>query len=128
MGKKVFLPVLAPLKDQLYFAPYKPDSKMTTNRFGIIEPDCRPDDWLSARQLSLIFLPLVAFDKSGNRLGMGGGFYDRSLAYLRYRNVSKKPHLIGLAHELQQLENIHREKWDIPIDQIITEKRVIHTG
>ena len=125
MGKAVFLPVLAPLKNQLYFSPYKPDSKMKTNRFGIAEPDCPPDQWQSAQQMSLIFLPLVAFDKEGNRLGMGGGFYDRSLAYLSARKVMKNPKLIGLAHELQQLESIKHEKWDIPVGQIITEKRII---
>ena len=127
MGKDVFLPVLAPLKNQLYFEPYKPDSKMKTNRFGISEPDCLPAKWQSAQQMSLIFLPLVAFDKAGNRLGMGGGFYDRSLVHLSYRKVLKQPKLIGLAHELQQLESIKHEKWDIPVDQIITEKRIIKT-
>ena len=127
MGKQVFLPILSPLNNQLYFAPYKPDSEMKINRFGINEPVCRPRQWQRAHQLDVLFLPLVAFDKKGNRLGMGGGFYDRSLAYLSSRKVFKKPQLIGLAHELQQLDNIHHEKWDIPIDQIITEKRIIVT-
>ena len=126
MGKQVYLPVLAPLQDRLYFAPYHPDSKMRSNRFGINEPDYPPRAWIRAHQLNLMFLPLVAFDSKGNRLGMGGGFYDRSLAYLANRHISRKPPLIGLAHELQQLENIRSEKWDIPLDQIITEKRIIH--
>lgn len=125
MGKEVYLPVLAPLKDQLYFAPFQPDSKMKINRFGISEPNCPPNYWLSAQQLNLLFLPLVAFDKEGNRLGMGGGFYDRSLAYLSFRKRFKQPKLIGLAHDLQQVESIKHEKWDIPVDQIITEKRII---
>ena len=125
MGKQVFLPILSPLNDQLYFAPYKPGSEMKINRFGINEPVCQARQWLRAHQLDVLFLPLVAFDKKGNRLGMGGGFYDRSLAYLSSRKVLKKPQLIGLAHELQQLDNIHHEKWDIPVNQIITEKRII---
>jgi 5-formyltetrahydrofolate cyclo-ligase len=125
MGKQVFLPILSPLNEQLYFAPYKPDSEMKINRFGINEPVCQARQWLRAHQLDVLFLPLVAFDKKGNRLGMGGGFYDRSLAYLSSRKVFKKPQLIGLAHELQQLDNIHHEKWDIPINQIITEKLII---
>ena len=128
MGKEIYLPVLSPLKNQLYFARYLPQSKMKSNRFGITEPDIHPSKWLTAQQLDVLFLPLVAFDKLGNRVGMGGGFYDRSLAYLSYRQHSKKPKLIGLAHEIQRYESIDREKWDIPLDMVITEKQIIHTG
>ena len=123
MGKQVYLPVLSPLKNQLYFSPYQYDSKMKPNRFGILEPDCNPKNWTSAQQLDVLFLPLVAFDSRGNRIGMGGGFYDRSLAYLSMRKYFRKPKLIGLAHEIQQQESLKHEKWDIPLNQIITEKR-----
>ena len=97
---------------------------MHLNRFGIQEPACSPRHWVRAWQLDLILLPLVAFDESGNRLGMGGGFYDRSLAYRQSRTHSRRPRLIGLAHELQRVEQLATNSWDIPLDMIATEKRV----
>ena len=120
-GKQVYLPILAPLKDSLYFAPYYPDSKMQLNRFNIPEPVCLPSEWKTAGQLDLLLLPLVAFDEQGNRVGMGGGFYDRTLAYLRYRRCWRKPALIGLAHEVQKAAGLTTHSWDIPVDSIITE-------
>jgi len=124
MHKQVYLPVLSPLGHRLYFAPYRPDTRLYANRFGIPEPDCHPSDWLSARQLDLILLPLVAFDEAGNRLGMGGGFYDRSLAYRKSRQHWLKPRLFGLAHELQKTTQLETRSWDIPLDGIATEKNI----
>ena len=121
LGKKVYLPILSPLKNQLYFAPYEISSKFKLNRFNIPEPICKPSQWKTARQLNLLLVPLVAFDASGNRIGMGGGFYDRSLAHLKHRQFWKKPRLIGLAHECQKADKLNVESWDIPLGQIITE-------
>lgn len=126
LGKKVYLPVLSPLKNSLYFAPYEAGSKLKLNRFNIPEPACHPSKWKTANQLDLLLLPLVAFDLSGNRVGMGGGFYDRTLAYLHHRNYWKKPVLAGLAHEIQKAERLHRQSWDIPLNFIITEKQAYH--
>ena len=123
MGKKVYLPILAPLKNSLYFAPYEAGDRLKLNRFKILEPVCRPSKWKTARQLDLLLLPLVAFDAHGNRIGMGGGFYDRTLAYMQHRRFWKKPTLVGLAHEIQKVGQLHSQSWDIPLDCIITEKR-----
>lgn len=123
-GKQVYLPVLSPLKDSLQFAPFKSGSMMCTNKFGIQEPACLPKHWLKAQQIDLMLLPLVAFDDSGNRLGMGGGFYDRSLAHLRLRQHVRKPYLIGLAHECQKTDRLSVESWDISMDAIATERRI----
>ncbi len=125
MRKQVYLPVLSPFQSKLYFAPYTADMDMHLNRFGIAEPVCNPVNWLTAWQLDLMLLPLVAFDANGNRLGMGGGFYDRSLAYRQSRAHSLKPKLIGLAHELQHEPQLAINSWDIPLDMIATEERVI---
>lgn len=126
-GKKVFLPVLSPLKKSLYFVPYKIDSKMSINRYNIPEPVCKPSQWRTACQLDLLLLPLVAFDPHGNRIGMGGGFYDRTLAYLQHRQYWKKPALVGLAHEIQQTGKLETQNWDVPLDIIVTEKQRYRT-
>ncbi len=125
LRKHVYLPVLSPFQSKLYFAPYAEGMDMEANRFGILEPACRPLNWIFAWQLDLMLLPLVAFDDNGNRLGMGGGFYDRSLAYRRSRTHSFRPTLVGLAHELQREDQLTMNSWDIPLDMIATEQRVI---
>jgi len=125
LRKQVYLPVLSPFQSKLYFAPYRAGMEMQLNRFAIPEPVCRPACWVTAWQLDLMLLPLVAFDQDGNRLGMGGGFYDRSLAYRRSRTHSLRPKLIGLAHELQREQKLSANSWDIPLDMIATEERVI---
>ena len=125
LRKHVYLPVLSPFQSKLYFAPYAEGMDMEINRFGINEPACRPLNWICAWQLDLMLLPLVAFDENGNRLGMGGGFYDRSLAYRASRTHSLRPTLIGLAHELQREDQLTMNSWDIPLDMIATEQRVI---
>ena len=124
LGKNVYLPILSPVKNSLYFAPYQPDSQLRLNCFDIPEPVCHPSKWQTARQLDLLLLPLVAFDLSGNRVGMGGGFYDRTLAFLQHRHHWRKPVLAGLAHEIQKAAQLDSQSWDIPLNYIITEKRV----
>ena len=125
LRKRVYLPVLSPFQSKLYFAPYKAGMEMHLNRFDIWEPACSPNNWVTAWRLDLMLLPLVAFDEDGNRLGMGGGFYDRSLAYRQSRTHSLRPRLIGLAHELQREQQLTANSWDIPLDMIATEERII---
>jgi 5-formyltetrahydrofolate cyclo-ligase len=120
--KQVYLPVLPPTGHSLVFAPFTPDTPLVANRFNIAEPNVHPKHWLSARQLNLILMPLVAFDEQGNRLGMGGGFYDHSLAFMKHRKQWHSPQLIGLAHELQKVDALPCESWDIPLNMIATEK------
>jgi 5-formyltetrahydrofolate cyclo-ligase len=124
LRKTVYLPVLSPLKNSLYFAPYTTGDRLKLNRFGIPEPVCHPSDWKTASQLDLLLLPLVAFDTQGNRMGMGAGFYDRTLAYLRHRQHWKKPVLMGLAHEIQKVEQLDAQSWDVPLNCIVTEKQI----
>jgi len=120
--KDVYLPVLPPTGKSLLFAPFKFNTPLKPNRFGILEPDVHPDHWIRARQLNLILLPLVAFDEQGNRLGMGGGFYDRSLAFTSHRKQWHSPHLMGLAHEVQKVKQLTCESWDVTLNMIATEK------
>jgi len=127
LGKNIYLPILSPLKKSLYFAPYESNNKLKLNRFNIPEPECHPSKWKTAGQLDLLLLPLVAFDNQGNRMGMGGGFYDRTLAYRQHRQYWKKPVLVGLAHEIQKVDRLNSQNWDIPLDYIITEKQTYKT-
>jgi 5-formyltetrahydrofolate cyclo-ligase len=122
MGKHGFLPVLSRLhRDSLWFAPIAPDTRFRRNRYGIPEPLCRRAMQRRAAQLDLILLPLVGFDARGNRLGMGGGFYDRSLAFLDRRARLRRPRLIGLAYEFQRVERLPAQAWDVPLDAVITD-------
>jgi len=123
MGKVCYLPVITP-GQSLRFALYAQDDPLALNRFGIPEP-VRPGLALvSARVLDLILTPLVAFDDQGHRLGMGGGFYDRTLAFLRQRHAWRKPRLLGVAHELQRTARIAAEAWDVPLDGVATDQKL----
>lgn len=125
MKRQCFLPVLSRLpRDRLWFAPILPDTPLVLNRFGIPEPAVTARALLRAQELDLILMPLVGFDVSGNRLGMGGGFYDRSLEFLRHRGAWHKPRLVGLAHECQRLEALTPEPWDIPLRGIVTDRAI----
>jgi 5-formyltetrahydrofolate cyclo-ligase len=121
-GKKVYLPVLVPFLDNsLWFARYKPDTRLVSNRFGIPEPQSVHRQRVKPLALDLVLTPLVGFDQQGNRLGMGGGYYDRSFAFLLRRQNWKKPHLVGLAYEFQQLKMLPAQPWDVPLTAVATD-------
>ena len=71
--------------------------------------------------LDLVITPLVAFDAEGNRMGMGGGYYDRSFAWRKRRRIWRGPMLVGYAYELQKLNSIRASDWDVPMDAVVTE-------
>ena len=114
--KYVYLPVLHPFNpNHLLFLRYLPDTPMLKNKFGIWEPKLNVQNVLPLDELDILFTPLVAFDKQGNRLGMGGGFYDRTLQHWQ-----KYPFIpVGLAHQCQQVEQLPTEVWDVPLHQIL---------
>jgi len=118
--KKCFLPVTANrIAQPLRFARLDGRHGLTRNRYGIIEPHCR--QLMNARWLHVLIVPLVGFDDNGNRLGMGGGYYDATLSFLRRRRIWRKPFLIGLAYECQRAARIPSETWDIRLDAVLTE-------
>lgn len=119
-GKQVYLPVLHPLHSRLWFRPWHPGSAMKNNRFGIPEPirGTKVAPWF----LDWVLLPLVGFDEDGGRLGMGGGFYDRTFAH-RTR-WPREPARIGVAHECQKVARVPLEPWDIPLASVATDKRM----
>jgi len=123
-NKSVYLPVIHPFcKGQLLFLKYDQNTKMQTNQYGISEPKLDVTAIKLVKELDIIFTPLVAFDKQGNRLGMGGGFYDRTLArwFQDYQtNTLTKPYPIGLAHDCQHVLEVPCELWDVPLPEIFT--------
>lgn len=121
LGKQVYLPVLHPvLHNRLWFVPYTPQTPMVRNIYGIKEPKLIPAKRRAAWSLQLVLLPLVAFDPLGNRMGMGGGYYDRTFSFKNQPHGLRGPDLIGLAHEIQKVEKLPVEGWDIPLSSIVT--------
>ena len=116
MGKRLALPVVRPKGGMDFFA-FDARAPLVANMFGIEEPapGARHVPTLS---LDVVLTPLVAFDENGNRLGMGGGFYDRHFGAVP---TPLRPLLIGVAHELQRAPNLPAAPWDVPLDAVLTD-------
>jgi len=131
LGKRCYLPVLQPgQENRLWFIRYDATTPLIKNRYGIDQPRAHYRQSFPAKRLDLVLMPLVGFDSNGGRLGMGGGFYDRTFAFKKLitaQNSSCAPYLLGLAHECQQAEQLTLANWDIPLSAIATDKRLIVT-
>ena len=113
------LPVLHPVcKGHLLFLRYSEKTPMRVNKYNIEEPVLACPDVIPTFHHQVILMPLVGFDASGNRLGMGGGYYDRTLASIQAQII--KPKLIGIAHDCQQVDQLPVQHWDIPVNAILT--------
>ncbi len=120
--KATYLPVLKPWpKTRMEFQRIRPGQRLRRNRFGIAEPRIDLAHIRPAWALDLLLMPLVGFDPQGGRLGMGGGFYDRTLAF-RQRRQGLRPTLLGLAHECQKVDSLPLEAWDVPLDATVTDQ------
>ena len=118
MGKRVALPVIDPLTRRLEFFEHLPHAPLVAGRYGIPvpPPEARHIPTLA---IDLVLTPLVAFDGTGSRVGMGGGYYDRTFGRL---NRHLRPTLIGAAHSLQEApSHLKRQPWDVAIDGVLTE-------
>lgn len=118
MKKRIFAPMLAPER-LLRFREVRPDTTLVTTGFGLQEPVS--GDELSARELDLVITPLVAFDDSASRIGMAGGYYDRTFSFLRGRKSLLRPRLVGVAFACQHVEKVPLNPWDIGLYRVITE-------
>jgi len=121
-GMHFYLPVLHPVhQGRLVFSRFTDDTRLKANRFGIPEPSFHKGLRRPPWALDAVLFPLVGFDEFGGRLGMGGGFYDRTFAFTRIR-PRLAPKLIGLAHECQKVSELPLEPWDIPLHSVVTDR------
>ena len=124
-GKSVSLPVIHPFsKGHLLFLEYTQYTSLILNKYQIPEPKLDKTHVVPVNELDLIITPLVAFDHTGNRLGMGGGYYDRTLANWHQSQTGPMP--IGISHSCQQVDLLPIESWDVPLPRIITPKKIWH--
>lgn len=124
LGKRLCVPAIdRPRPGDMSFLRYAPGDPLRENRYGIPEPIARKGNAVSRRDLDLVLAPLVAFDETGNRIGMGGGYYDRHFSTRRGHRW-RHPVLIGVAYEMQNVGHVPTASWDVPLDAIATECRV----
>ncbi len=129
---EVFLPVITDYRQsRMCFAPFRSRDALIANRYGIGEPRGARTRAVPVRTLDLIFVPLIAVDARGWRIGSGAGYYDRCLAHLRGPRLWHRPKLIGLAYDFQRIEHVAPQPWDVPIDAVLTETslyEIMHSG
>ena len=126
-GCTVYLPVIRSRRAwRMCFGPLDaPRRAWRRNYFGCMEPGALPRLLVAARSLDLVLVPLVAFDAHCNRLGMGGGYFDRAFAYQRQHARWRRPRLLGLAFECQQVPALAAEGWDVPLAGVLTEAQLL---
>ena len=118
MKKHTFAPVVE--KDRrLCFRELTPESSLFRDKFGIYTPLDGAE--IEPRELDVVLAPLVAFDANNHRIGMGGGYFDQTFAFLKWRNLYFHPRLIGLSFACQQVEKIAPNPWDIRLFYVVTE-------
>ena len=124
-NKSFYLPILSKTnKNHLEFALYNSQTPMKLNRFNIPEPDVAEEELLTdPKKLDAVIMPMVAIDRCGNRIGMGGGFYDRTFEFRKTENC--KPTLIAFAYDFQLIEEQVPQAWDVPSDFIALESEFI---
>ncbi len=121
-GRTVLLPVISGY--ELKFSVYNSDTVFLRNRHDIPEPVTKNSRLTAPQEIDVVLAPLVAFDDKGNRIGMGGGYYDRSFRFMRNRTMWHRPTLIGIAYDFQKVPKIKAHSWDIPLQFVATEKNI----
>lgn len=125
MKKRVFAPICEKTS-RMQFHEVSPDTDLCLNRYGIFEPV--GGETVTARMLDIVIAPVVAFDREHNRIGMGGGYFDRTFSFLHHRSAWLHPKLVGLAFACQQVQKITPNPWDIRLFGTITENEANTTG
>lgn len=122
--KDCYLPIV--VDKTLVFSRYLPDTPLTPNRWGILEPPMKM--LIAPYTLDIVLTPLVAFDTLGNRLGRGGGYYDRSFTLLRKTLPPHQPKLIGVAYDWQKTDPLPVSPWDISLHAVVTDVSYYETA
>ena len=124
ISKKFYLPVLSDCAElPLDFVQWHAETQFKTNIYAISEPIYQAEESILATQLDLVIMPLLAFDPKGNRLGMGGGYYDRSFAFKRQAQYRYSPLLVAYAYGFQMQTQLTTQAWDVPVDAYVTENQ-----
>lgn len=110
---------------QLSFVRWRAGAELEANRYGIPEPVCTEEDLLDPQELDIVLLPLLGFDRRGQRIGYGGGYYDASFSFLRERTEAGRPLLVGIGYAAQEIDAIRTEEWDVKLDYVATENELI---
>jgi len=121
LGKRVILPSVDSLNKELRLYEIKQLSELSAGYMGIPEPAVAEERERDINDVTLVIMPGAAFDPKGNRLGYGGGYYDRLLSRLRRRIP-----LVALAYEEQLVDSLPSGPHDIRVHMIVTDQRVIH--
>ena len=126
-GCEIFVPhVASRRRGRMTFVPLRPGTRLRPNAYGIAEPVARAGERVRPLTLDLVLMPVVGFDRDGNRLGMGAGYYDRALRHRRdAARRWRRPRLVGLAFACQEVESIVPSPWDVALDAVVTERGVV---
>ena len=117
-NKRIFVPVLRK-HGKMLFRELGHRTSLIRNQFGVWEPT--EGALIQPRQLDVAITPTVAFDENNNRIGMGGGYFDRCFAYLRLRRLWFRPKIVGVAFDCQKVEKISPNPWDIPLYRVFSD-------
>jgi 5-formyltetrahydrofolate cyclo-ligase len=117
-NKRIFAPVID-TQGEMTFNTLRPETTLVRNRFGLWEPESALQ--IEPSELDVVVTPLVAFDHDCNRIGMGGGYFDRAFAFLKSRQTWLRPKLVGLAFDCQKVEKIAPNPWDIRLYRVFSE-------
>ena len=133
-GKSTFVPFQIREPRALGWALRKPGDRLPPGSFGVPEPEPERRSPENGKKIDLILVPGVAFDRRGNRLGYGKGFYDLFLSSLLKTGVkmedhaSHSPAIVGLAFSLQMVDSIPQDSWDVSMEKVVTEGEIIEVG
>jgi 5-formyltetrahydrofolate cyclo-ligase len=123
-GQRYHLPIVTG-DTRLRFAPWQPGMDIATNRYGIPEPVAAFEEQGEGDTMDVVLVPLLGFDRRGHRLGFGGGYYDRTFAFLGAQARPSKPLLVGIGYAAQELESIEPREWDVTLDYVATERELV---
>jgi 5-formyltetrahydrofolate cyclo-ligase len=124
--KHCYLPAISFTEGKmLRFLEYKENETLLQNRFKILEPDWMHGKEFHPEKLDLVLVPIIGFDMQAYRLGTGGGYYDRTFAFMQQNPRPKKPLMLGISFAQQQQESLPHDAWDVHLDGVLTEQQLI---